>query len=85
MIGPAESGVKVHVRILGALARPRGHDDLEIELAPHSRISDLLGEVGYSPQHQRFIVVAVNGQTRRHSGELTDRDEVTLLMPASGG
>ena len=77
--------MKVHVRILGALVRPSGKDDLEVELPPHCRISDLLDRVGYRPQHQRFIVVAVNGTRRAHSGELADRDEVVLVMPTSGG
>ncbi len=75
----------VHVRILGALAKPGGKDDFEVELARQSRITDLLDEIGYRPQHQRFIVAAVNGQQRRHDAALADRDEVTLVMPTSGG
>jgi sulfur carrier protein ThiS len=77
--------IHVHVRITGALAKPSGKDDLHVELPASSRIADLLEKVGYRPQHQRFIVVAVNGQQRRHSGTLCDHDEVTLLMPTSGG
>jgi sulfur carrier protein ThiS len=77
--------IQVHVRILGALARPNGRGDFQLELAASSRIADLLERVGYRPQHQRFIVVAVNGRQQKHSGQLSDRDEVTLLMPTSGG
>ncbi len=77
--------IRVRVKILGALEKPRGKDDFEVELPERSRIEDLLLEVGYARRHLRFIVSAVNGAQQKHGYVLGDADEVTLVMPTSGG
>jgi molybdopterin converting factor small subunit len=77
--------IHVRVRVLGALQRPGGKDDFEVELQPASRIEDLLLHVGYARAHLRFILSAVNGVQHEHAFELSDRDQVTLVMPTSGG
>ncbi len=77
--------IRVRVKILGALDKPRGKDDFVVELADASRVEDLLLEIGYRPRHLRFIVAAVNGAQRKLGHVLGDSDEVILLMPTSGG
>lgn len=77
--------IHVHVRILGALSKPQGRDELEVPMPERSRVTDLLTALGYRPEHLRFILTAVNGTQRKHGHELEDRDEVTLVLPTSGG
>ncbi len=77
--------IHVHVRVLGALLKPGGKDDFEVSLPPSSRVEDLLLRVGYGRAHLRFILSTVNGVQHEHAFELSDRDQVTLVMPTSGG
>ncbi len=77
--------IRVRVKILGALDKPKGKDDFEVELPEKSRVEDLLLEVGYPRRHLRFIVSTVNGERQKHGYVLGDADEVTLVMPTSGG
>ena len=77
--------MRVSVKILGALTKPQGRGELDVEVAATSRIEDLLLQLGYQRAHLRFILSAVNGIQQKHGHVLEDGDEVTLLMPTSGG
>ncbi|MGC4121103.1 MAG: MoaD/ThiS family protein [Myxococcales bacterium] len=77
--------MKVHVKILGALTKPFGKDDFEHELAGRTNLQDLLTSLGYQPSHWRLIVASVNGQQQRLGQMLQDGDEVSLMLPTSGG
>ncbi len=76
--------IRVEVRVLGALAKPRG-ERFSLELPDGSSLEDLLLKAGYRPEHLKHIAGAVNGVQRRPNHPLAQGDEVDLLMPAGGG
>ena len=75
----------VHVKVHGALARPGGKDELDVELAEGARVEELLGALGYPPAHHRAISAFVGGERARPGRLLLDGDEVALMVIASGG
>ena len=79
------TNVRVRVKVLGALARPQGKDDLEVEVAAGASLEELLLTLGYARPQLRYIVTAVNGAQERLTCRLAAGDEVVLFLPASGG
>ena len=77
--------MKVHVKVLGALMKPFGKDDFEHEVAERACLEELLVNLGYHPSHLRFIVASVNGAQQKLGYAIKDKDEVTLVLPTSGG
>ena len=77
--------MKVTVKIQGALLKPLGKDDFEHEIGDHACLEDLLLDLGYQPSHLRLIIAAVNGSQQKLGYTLKHSDEVTLVLPASGG
>lgn len=77
--------MQVHVKVLGALAKPFGRDDLDFNLPDRACLEDLLLRLGYQASHVRFIVASVNGTKQKLGHLLRDKDEVTLVLPTSGG
>jgi len=77
--------MRIHVKIVGALAKPLGKDAFDLELPAGARVEELLLAVGYEGAHLRFIIPVVNGVHERLSHALTDGDEVRLFLPTSGG
>jgi len=75
----------VHVKVLGALTKPFGKDDFDHEVAERACLEDLLVNLGYHQNHLRFIVASVNGSQQKLGYALQDADEVTLVLPTSGG
>ncbi len=77
--------IRVRVKIVGALAKPLGKDEYELELQDDSRLESLLLEAGYHAGHLRFIIPVVNGAHERLSYVLQNGDNVQLFLPTSGG
>lgn len=77
--------MKVHVKVLGALTKPLGKDDFVHEIAGRPCLADLLLALGYEQGHHRLIIASVNGSQRKLSQALADGDQVTLVLPTSGG
>ena len=77
--------MNVHVKILGALAKPFGKDDFAHEVPERACLEDLLVALGYHRSHVRFIVASVNGEQQKLGYALKEADEVTLVLPTSGG
>jgi molybdopterin converting factor small subunit len=75
----------VHVKVLGALMKPFGKDDLDFEVPDRANLEALLVSLGYQQSHLRFIVASVNGVQQKLGCALKDKDEVTLVLPTSGG
>lgn len=77
--------ITVRVKVLGALEKPSGKDDFECQIAEGSCLEDLMLRAGYRPGHLRFILPSVAGVQQPLGYRLSDRDEVVLFMPTSGG
>jgi len=77
--------MNVHVKVLGALTRPFGKDELDFEFAPGACLEEVLLALGYQKAHLRFIVASVNGTQQKLGYLVQDRDELTLVLPTSGG
>ncbi len=75
----------VRVKVMGALMRPRGKDELEVELPEHSNVEALMLALGYPRPQLKYIVTAVNGSQERLARTLAHGDEIVLFLPASGG
>ena len=75
----------VRIKVLGALMKPFGKDELDFEIGERACLEDLLVKLGYHQSHLRFIVASVNGAQQKLGYALKDRDEVTLVLPTSGG
>jgi molybdopterin converting factor small subunit len=77
--------VRVHIKIVGALARPLGKDDFELDCEEGTCLEELLRQAGYQAAHVRFIMTVVNGTQERPSYVLRNADSVQLFLPTSGG
>lgn len=77
--------MKVKVRIIGVLKRPRGKDTFELDLPEGAKIKDLLEKSGFDSVHAAHILTAVNGDYKKHFHKLEDGDEVLLSMIVGGG
>ena len=77
--------ITVHVKVLGALNKPFGKDDFDFPVDDGACLEDLLLRLGYHAAHLRFMLPAVNGQQEKLGCRLQDKDQVTLLLPTSGG
>jgi molybdopterin converting factor small subunit len=77
--------MKVHVKILGALTKPFGKDDFDHEVGAGTNLEQLLVGLGYHVSHLRFIVASVAGSQQKLGYALKEGDEVTLVLPTSGG
>ena len=77
--------MKVRVKILGALTKPFGKDDFEHEVAARACLEELLIGLGYHPGHLRFLVTSVNDRQEKLGYLLREGDQVTLMLPTSGG
>lgn len=80
--------MKVLVRFFADLREfaPAGKTDgggYRLELAPQSRIADLLAQLKIPPS--RIKVIFVNGRARDLDYHLHDEDEVGLFPPVGGG
>ena len=76
---------KIHVKVLGALNRPFGRDELDYQAKPGACLEELLLELGYQKAHLRFIVPAIAGKRETLGYVLREGDELTLTLPTSGG
>ena len=77
--------IRVQVKILGALAKPMGKADFELELEEQACLEDLLLKAGYQQSHLRFLIPAVNGEQAKLGHPMKDGDQVLLVLPTSGG
>ncbi|HDR91149.1 MAG TPA: hypothetical protein ENN75_02750 [candidate division Zixibacteria bacterium] len=80
-----EFQMRVHVEIHGNMLKPRGVAEDTILLDDEATVEKLLREMGYLPEHIKFIIVARNGGMIRHSEKLCDGDSVQLSIPIGGG
>lgn len=77
--------MKVHVRILGAVAKPKGKDAFEVEVPDGSNIERVLLESGYRREHLKWFLVAKNGVDCKMVTPVMEGDEVSVVFPTSGG
>lgn len=78
----------ISVLLFGIARDLTGHSAVSIVLGEESSVGDLLGQL-----HQRYpaltgirsLLVAVNGEYAEAGQRLTDRDEIAIIPPVSGG
>jgi sulfur carrier protein ThiS len=77
--------VKVHLEYTGVLDVKSVPSGSQVDLPDHATIGVLLSQLQIRPEHQRFVVSAVNGKQQRASTRLADGDRVLLSLPMGGG
>ena len=81
--------VSVKVRFFAAPREAMGANEIQVQLAAHSTVDDLIRHLTESfpilRPHVRFLSVAVNRAYVGMQTELYDGDEVACLPPVGGG
>ena len=78
----------VTLLLFASYADALGKSSVEIDIAPGSTVSELLGrvrEIGGAERLPRSVVVAVNEHYADGQQVLDDGDEVALIPPVAGG
>ena len=82
------SGVRVTVRLSGALARQLG-SRRSVDLRPAAVVDDLVAaigrEAGFDPAALRGLAVVSAGSFLPRDRPLTDGEELDVLVPVAGG
>ncbi len=83
------STITVRVLLFSALRECIGRAELDVTLAPDSRLTHLLDELEKSfpsiGEYRPVTRIAVNQEYVGGSVDLADGDEVALITPVSGG
>jgi molybdopterin synthase catalytic subunit len=87
--GATIESMRIRLLAFASASDALGAPELEIELAPGTRVGDLRRELGarfpaLSPLLAR-LAVAIDGQIAGDTQALADGAEVALLPPVSGG
>ena len=77
--------MKVHLEYTGVLDVKGVPSGSTIEVQENLTIGALLTHLQIRPEHQKFVVTAINGKQQRASAKLADGDRVLLSLPMGGG
>ena len=78
--------MKLTVKIVGSLFKPEGKTLLAWEGPQGSTIEQVLLNLGYAPEHLRFLTAAVNGVSVPDLDAKPPEGAVVLIsMPIGGG
>lgn len=77
--------MKVKTSFFGPVRRPWPEQSREVEVPEGSDLGSLLGSLGYRPEDLKRVAVVVNGKRRRLSFELSQGDDVRVVLLAGGG
>lgn len=76
----------VNVEYVGVIASPSGEKEASIEIEDNIKtVGDLLTKLGYSINHQKFILLKVNDRDAKLESPIKNGCKVTLFLPAGGG
>lgn len=77
--------MKVKTSFFGPIRRPWPEQSREIEVNSGSTILELLKELGYSENDMRRVATVVNGKRKPMNEQLSDGDDLRLVLLAGGG
>lgn len=77
--------MKIEVQIHGNMLKPRGVAQEFIEIEESSTVEHLLSEMGYLPEHIKYIIAVRDAVLLKHNAILRDGDIIQLSIPIGGG
>jgi sulfur carrier protein ThiS len=77
--------MKIEVQIHGNMLKPRGVAEEIIILDENASVAELLREMGYLPEHIKYIIAVRDAIMLKHSATLRDGDIIQLSIPIGGG
>lgn len=76
----------VNIEYVGVISSPSGQKEDRIEIDDNIKtVGDLLTSLGYSINHQKFIIIKINDQDALLESSLNNNCKLTLFLPAGGG
>lgn len=76
---------KVFVEYTGVICSHSGKKQEWVEISNDATVETLLNDLGYRKEHQKFIIVTVNGDKKNLEDRLDEGVAVSLFLPAGGG
>ena len=77
--------MRVKMRILGAVDKPMGKSEVEVDVPEGATIEQVMLAGGYRKEHLRWFLVAKNGADAKLPTVVSDGDEISVVFPTSGG
>lgn len=76
---------KVLVEYTGVITSHSGQKQEWVSIEDNTNVEDLLTNLGYRKEHQKFIIVTVDGQKATLETPLSNKMAVSLFLPTGGG
>jgi len=77
---------RISVEYIGVIASPNGEKQAFLEIDDNVKtIKDLLTILGYSEEHQKYIIIKLNDQDAILENIVENNCNITLFLPAGGG
>jgi sulfur carrier protein ThiS len=77
--------MRIHLEFAAVLELHGVASGQALDLAAGSTLADLLNQLKVRREHQKFVVPFVNGEQKRLSCELHEKDNAFLSVPVGGG
>ena len=77
--------MQVRLRILGAVDKPMGRSEVELEVPEGATIEQVMLAGGYRKEHLKWFLVARNGADAKLPTVVSEGDEISVVFPTSGG
>ncbi len=77
--------MEIEVEFFGPIKRPWVEHRRKIQVEQGSTVAMVMAGLGYSSAQLRMVALSINGQRVGKNHELTDKDELTLVLLAGGG
>lgn len=76
---------RVLVEYTGVITSHSGQKQEWVKIEENTNVEDLLTNLGYRKEHQKFIIVTVDGQKATLETALANQMAVSLFLPTGGG
>ncbi|MGD9579914.1 MAG: MoaD/ThiS family protein [Vampirovibrionia bacterium] len=76
---------KVLVEYTGVIVSHSGQKQEWVSIDNTTNVENLLTNLGYRKEHQRFIIVTIDGQKANLETPLNSGAAVSLFLPTGGG
>lgn len=77
--------MKIHLKYTAVLNIRGAASDTDITVDEGTTVNGLLDLLGVRKEHQRFVLVSVNGVKQGPSAVIPDGGDVSLSLPIGGG
>ena len=76
---------KVLVDYTGVIISHSGQKQEWVEIEENTTVENLLTKLGYKKEHQKFIIVTINGEKATLESFLIKGMALSLFLPTGGG